>query len=211
MNDSPLGHTCEGHAPARHTTSVADEIVLGEVDCKPYSATYNTKNMCNTIDFILGQDPTVPGMESCVCADGSDDYKTSGCCLASGTLNFMDLTAEGCLYPVAGEVGKNYAGKDAGATSAKPTIDVGKAVEAWTTQENSAKNAQFMCPAEGILLDEHKYFGRYEMLSGSSTHNTYIHTGNPRIRQGDASHASAAVHTSVVNGADTNYFPGTGK
>lgn len=208
--DSPLGHTCDGNAPARHTTSVADEIVLGEVDCKPYSATYNTKNMCTKIDFILGQDPTTPGMESCVCADGSDDYKTSGCCLASGALNFMDLTAEGCLYPVAGEIGKNYAGKDAGATNVKPTIDVGKAVEAWMSNESSAKNAQFMCPAEGILLDEHKYFGRYEMLAGSSTHDTYIHTGNPRIRQDDASHGSATVYTSDVNGATTNYFPGTG-
>lgn len=208
--DSPLGHTCDGHAPARHTTSVTDEIVLGEVDCKPYSSTYNTKNMCTTIDFILSQDPTVAGMESCVCADGSDDYKTSGCCLASGTLNFMDLTAEGCLYPVAGEIGKNYAGKDTAAASGKPTIDVGKAVEAWSSHEASAKNAQFMCPAEGILLDEHKYFGRYEMLAGSSTHNTYIHTGNPRIRQGDASQAGATVHSSTVNGATTSYFPGTG-
>lgn len=210
LNDSPLGHTCEGHAPARHTTSVTDEIVLGEIDCKPYSATYYTKEMCTTIDFILGQNPSAAGMEACTCADGSDDYKTSGCCLASGSYNGMDLTADGCLYPVAGEAGTNYAGKDAAASSGKPTIDVGKAIQAWSSNEPSAKDTQFMCPAEGVLLDEHKYFGRFEKLSGSSSYNTYIHTGNPRIRQGDASHPQAAVYTSTVNGAKTEYFPGTG-
>ena len=207
--DSPLGHTCEGNAAARHTTGTVNEIVLGEIDCKPYSATYFTKRMCNRIDFILEQDPNASDMEPCTCADGSNDYNDNGCCLASGKFKSRDLTADGCLYPVAGEAGTNYAGKD-GSNSGKPSIDVGKAIQSWSSKESSAKNVQFMCPAEGFQIDEHAYFGRYEELAGSSSHNTYIHTGNPRIRQNDASNTNAKIHSSSVDGGTTEYVAGTG-
>lgn len=201
---------CSGHAPARHSTSVTDEIVLGEIDCKPYSSTYYTKKMCNKIDFILQNDPSAANTEACECANESDDWKTSGCCLASGMLEGQDLTGEGCLYPVSGEAGTNYAGKDDNASSGTPSIDVGKAIEAWSTNEDSAKNAQFMCPAPGVLIDEHKRFGRYEQLAGSASHDVYIHTGNPRIRQDDASNANAKTTSSAINGAGTQYFGATG-
>lgn len=212
LTDSPLGHMCSGHAKARHSTSVTDEIVLGEIDCKPYSSTYYTKKMCNKIEFILDSDPNKADTESCSCANESEDWKTSGCCLASGKLEGQDLTAEGCLFPVAGEAGTNYAGKDTGASSsAKPSIDVGKAIKAWSSNKDSAKNAQFMCPAQGVLLDEHKIFGRFEELAGSSSHDTYIHTGNARIRQYDSTHTNATTYSSPVNGAGTEYFGPTGQ
>jgi hypothetical protein len=210
MYDSPLGHTCSGNAPARHKTTETDEIVLGDIDCKPYSTTYYTKKMCKEIDLALDQNKE--GYEACKCADGSDDYKNNGCCLASGTYNTLDLTAEGCLYPVAGEAGTNYVGKDADAEDdGKPSVDIGKAVKAWSDHKESSKDAQFMCPAPGILISEHKSFARYEKLSGSSTHEVYVHTGNPRIRQDDVSQSGAKIYSSKVDGAPTEYFPGTGK
>ena len=203
---------CSGNAPARHKTVITNEIVLGEIDCKPYSATYYTKKLCGEIDFALDQDPTAAGFEQCTCANGSDDWKTSGCCLASGKYDFKDLTAEGCLYQVAGEAGTNYAGKDSDASNDdKPTVDVGRAIQSWTGEEDSATNIQFMCPATGAMIDEHKSFARLEQLAGKSSHETYIHTGNPRIRQGDALHSDAAIYSSKVNGATTGYFPGTGE
>lgn len=211
MEASPLGHTCSGNAASRHTLSVTDEITLGEIDCQPYSSTYFTKYMCNAIDLALSQNSADTRYEQCKCADGSDDYKTSGCCLSSGKFNNIDLVAEGCLYPVAGEAGTNYVGKAAGvAAGGKPTVDVGKAIKAWSTNEVSAKHTQFMCPAEGAFAEEHGFFARLEEIAGGSSHETYIHTGNARIRQGDSSHASAKVFSSKVNGATTEYFPATG-
>ncbi len=166
--------------------------------------------MCNRIDSILENNPGKANTEKCECANKSDDWKTSGCCLASGKLEGEDLTGEGCLYPVSGEAGTNYAGKDDAASSGKPSIDVGKAIKAWTSNKDSAKSAQFMCPAQGTLIDEHQLFGRYEQLEGSTSHNVYIHTGNPRIRQDDASHSKAKIASSKVNGAGTEYFGATG-
>lgn len=210
LTDSPLGHMCSGHAAARHSTSVTDEIVLGEINCKPYSSTYYTKKLCNKIDFILDADPNKDDTEACQCANESDDWKTSGCCLASGKLEGQDLTAEGCLFPVAGEAGTNYAGKDTGSSSGKPSIDVGKAVKAWSSNEDSAKNAQFMCPAPGFRIPEHVNFGRFEEIAGSSSHQIYTHTGNSRIRQDDSSHSNATTFSHTVNGVGTEYFGATG-
>ncbi len=166
--------------------------------------------MCERVDFILDADPTTADTEKCECANESDDWKTSGCCLASGKLEGQDLTAEGCLFPVLGEAGTNYAGKDTSVSTGKPSIDVGKAIEAWSSNEDSAKNTQFMCPAPGVLIDEHKHFGRFEELLGKSSHKTYIHTGNARIRQGDSNHTNAATYSSTVNGVGTEYFGATG-
>lgn len=211
LEDSPLGHVCTGNAPARHSTKVTDEIMLGEVDCKPYSATYYTKKLCKDIDFALDQNSNAKGYQKCECANGKNDYKDKGCCLASGMYDNNDLTAEGCLYPVAGEAGSNYVGKDSEASGdGKPTVDVGKAVESWSTREDSAKNTQFMCPAKGVMIPEHSSFARYEGIDGNSIHDAYVHTGNARIRQDDASHSAATVHSAKINGGSTEYFKGTG-
>lgn len=67
-----------------------------------------------------------------------------------------------------------------------------------------------MCPQEGVLIDEHKYFGRYETYAGASSHDIYVHTGNKRMRQGDISHVDAVKYTSNVDGATTELFPATG-
>ena len=167
--------------------------------------------MCKDIDFALDQNSNAQGYEKCQCANGKEDYKDKGCCLASGMYDHTDLTAEGCLYPVAGEAGTNYVGKDSDASDdGKPTVDVGKAVESWSTKEDSAKDTQFMCPAKGVMIPEHKLFARYEGLNGNSTHDAYVHTGNARIRQDDASHSNAIIHSATINGGSTEYFPGTG-
>ena len=167
--------------------------------------------MCNEIDFVLTSDPSASGYDSCTCADGSEDWKTSGCCIASGEYNGIDLTASGCLYPVNGVVGPNYLGKDSSSSSGKPTVDVGKAVESWASQEKSSKRSQFMCPADGILLPEHKVIGQYEEYDGNTKHAAFHHTGSERMRQGDSTSPNATVHTTTVSGASTKVFPGTGK
>lgn len=214
LSASPLGFMCDGFAPERHDATTIDAILLGGIDCKPYSATYATMDTCNAVDSILVSDPSAAGFEACVCANGSQDYKTSGCCLASGKSAGLDLTANGCLYPVEGVTGPNYVGKYTGTSSAKPKVDLGEAVEALIEREHeeskNKKHAQFMCPAEGLKLAEHAFFGRYEAFGGSDSHVTYHYTGNPRMRQTDASDEDVTPFSAGVSASSTQHFPGTG-
>lgn len=175
--------------------------------------------MCNEIDTILQGDPSNADNEQCMCANSSDDYKTSGCCLASGKYMDADLTAEGCLYPVEGVLGNNYAGRYT-ATGVKPTIDVGKSTEALVARESSKvasrKTTQFMCPKETtpgdalLALEELRHFGYFEGYDGSDSHITYHHTGNPRMRQTDASASDVEAKSVIVKASSSQYFKPTG-
>lgn len=208
---------CEGFADERHTQTSVDGVTLGGIDCKPYSATYSTMKMCNQIDTALAVSSD-PSMEQCACANGSDDYKTTGCCLASGKFNGLDLTAHGCLYPVDGVLGTNYVGKYTGTSSGKPTVDLGEASQAFVGLESSKtqtkKHTQFMCPdkasGDTLTIPEHKHFGRFEAFEGSSSHVTYLATGNHRMRQTDSAENDDA-HTEIVSASSTKYFPATGE
>jgi hypothetical protein len=170
--------------------------------------------MCNEIDTILLGDPSNTNNEQCMCADSSDDYKTSGCCLAAGKYMGEDLTADGCLYPVEGILGNNYAGRYT-ATGVKPTIDLGKSSEALVARETSKvasrKITQFVCPKEttDTILDV-DHFGYYEGYDGSDSHITYHHTGNPRMRQTDALASDVVANSVNVKASSTQYFKPTG-
>jgi hypothetical protein len=201
---SPLESMCSGFAPERHSLSATDEVVLGDIDCKPYSSTFSTVKMCSDIESRLNQIPNDPDYAACVCADGSEDWKTSGCCLASGIFNTIDLTATGCLYPVTGVLDPNYAGKASGSSSDIPTIDLGKAVEDWKDNEESKKSSRFMCPASGIAKPEHAFFGYYEKYEGKANHTTYYFSGDMRMKQGDVNNGTAYVST--VTGYDPQHF-----
>ena len=174
--------------------------------------------MCQAIDDALLLDPSAP-METCVCADGSDDYKTTGCCLASGNFNGLDLTAHGCLYPVEGVLGSNYVGKYSASSSAKPTVDIGKASEALIGKESSQtaskKTVQFMCPdkatGESLTIPEHKFFGRIESFEGSDSHVTFHSTGNDRMRQNDGDQTDKVSYSQKVDAFSTRYFPAKGE
>jgi hypothetical protein len=210
---------CGGFAPERHELITTDDILLGGIDCKPYSATYSTMNMCKEIDDTLLVAPD-PSMVQCACADGGDDYKTTGCCLASGMYKGLDLTAHGCLYPVEGVLGSNYVGKyTATPDGTNPTVDIGEASEALFGRESgktaSKKNVQFMCPdkatGDKLSIPEHKFFGRYESFEGSDNHVTFHSTGNARMRQTDAVQSDKKSYSQKVNASSTQYFPATGE
>lgn len=209
---------CQGYAPERYELSNVDDILLGGIDCKPYSSTYSTTKMCKAIDDALLIAPDA-SMEQCTCADGSEDYKTAGCCLASGRFNGLDLTAHGCLYPVEGVLGSNYVGKYTATSSGKPTVDLGESSEALVGRESgkatSKKNVQFMCPGkstgDSLNIPEHKLFGRYESFEGSDSHVTFHMTGNSRMRQTDAADSNKVSHSEAVNAFSTRHFPATGE
>lgn len=211
---------CEGFAPERHESVNIDDILLGGIDCKPYTATYATMKMCEDIDSILQMDPANENYEKCVCAESSDDYMNGGCCLAAGKYNGLDLTADGCLYPVDGILGPNYAGRYT-ATGAKPTYDLGESAEAATTRETKkssmTKITQFVCPSQTgpgdntLFLPELKNFGHYERHDGKDKHTTYYFTGNPRMRQTDSLQDDAQPFLSNVRGTSSQYFSPTGE
>mmetsp|Transcript_10984 Transcript_10984/g.20517 ORF Transcript_10984/g.20517 Transcript_10984/m.20517 type:complete len:963 (+) Transcript_10984:178-3066(+) len=216
---SPVDLICDGFAPERYESNRIDDILLGGIDCKPYSTTYATMKMCKDIDSFLEINPSDDRNERCVCADGSDDYKTSGCCLAAGKYDGKDLTSSGCLYPVDGILGRNYAGRYT-ATGAKPTVDLGESTEALVSRESekqsTAKITQFICPSktgpgdDTLFLPELKAFGHYESYEGSDKHNTYQYTGNPRMRQTDHALDDAKPFSSKVSGTSAQYFRPTG-
>lgn len=208
LSYSPLESMCSGFAPERYSLSNTDEIVLGEIDCKPYSSTFSTVKMCTDIDSILDLDPNEPGYAACVCADGSEDWKTSGCCLASGTFNGIDLTATGCLYPVSGVLDSNYAGMASDSSSDMPKIDLGKAVQNWKDNEESSKSSRFMCPAEGLSKPEYEFFGYYEKFDGKVNHTTFYFSGDKRMKQEDVKNGIAYVST--VTGYDPQHFKPVG-
>jgi len=207
---SLFGFSCKGSANDATAGETDARVKLGGIDCLPYSSTFATVSVCSTIDTILLVDPTKSGYKSCSCVDGSQDWKTVGCCLAAGQYNGLDLTASGCLYPVAGAVDNNYASYSS--NNGKPNIDVGSSILAWTKSEPSQTRKQFMCPADGVMLSEHKSsFGRYEAFDGVLQSTTFYSTSFPRIRQGDSVSLNATAKVTKVSGSGgRNYVSPTG-
>lgn len=199
---SPLGHVCDGKTAERHTTNVMDEIFLGGIDCAPYSFTYATKMMCTNISQTLDAAPNTPGYERCVCADGSDDWRTKGCCLSGGKLD-TDLTGWGCLHSVPGKIGPNYLGK---------TGDVGRAVETWISRApaDEPKFSKFMCPAVGFRTAEQRELNYYEQFESKTQFTTYYDTGRERIQQRDAESSSSVPYVSNVTGNGPDLTGGLG-
>eukprot|EP00574_Skeletonema_japonicum_P004359 CAMPEP_0201714314 /NCGR_PEP_ID=MMETSP0593-20130828/849_1 /ASSEMBLY_ACC=CAM_ASM_000672 /TAXON_ID=267983 /ORGANISM="Skeletonema japonicum, Strain CCMP2506" /LENGTH=947 /DNA_ID=CAMNT_0048203583 /DNA_START=104 /DNA_END=2947 /DNA_ORIENTATION=+ len=194
---------CSGHAPERHELSDVDKIKLGGIDCTPYTSTYETTAKCAVINTVLSQDPNAVGYDACVCANGSDEWSSQGCCLAGGSNIGESLRGEGCLFEVAGIEDPNYAGMD---TTIANAIDLGSALEAWIEKEASNVSSEFMCPAAGTGLDEHDIFGAYESHDGSTSHVTYYHTGNDRIRQADVTDDASTAFSTPVSGGSGKFF-----
>jgi len=192
---------CSGYAPARHEFSEVDKIKLGGIDCKPFTATFETVAKCTAINAALTLNPNAPGYEACGCANGSNEWSTHGCCLSSGMDNGEDLAGSGCLYQVAGIVDPNYAGMDITTANA---VDLGSAIESWIDNQESKVSSTFMCPAPGNGILEHSLFGNVESHEGSDSHVTYYHTGNDRMRQDDVT--SGDVYLSMVSGSSGKYF-----
>ncbi|KAL7496093.1 hypothetical protein ACHAWT_004369 [Skeletonema menzelii] len=197
------GGDCSGHAPERHELSDVDKIKLGGIDCMPYTSTYETVAKCAAINTVLSQDSNAAGYEPCVCANASDEWSSQGCCLAGGINNGESLRGEGCLYEVAGIEDPNYAGMD---TSIANAIDLGSALQAWIDKEAATVSSEFMCPAAEAGLDEHDNFGAYESFEGSTSHVTYYHTGNDRIRQADVTDSASTVVSTPVSGGSGKFF-----
>ncbi len=194
---------CEGYAPGRHETSDIDKVKLGGIKCKPYTSAFEVVAKCTATNAALQLNPNVPGYEACICANGSNEWSSKGCCLAAGKYNGSNLEGEGCLFEVAGIVGPNYSGMDA---SVANTVDLGKALRSWIEREESNSVSEFMCPAVGTSLDEHKKFGYYETYDGSKEHITYYNTGNDRMRQDDIVNPSSKEYVSAVTGGSGKYF-----
>jgi len=194
---------CSGFAPTRNEFSDVNKIKLGGIDCKPYTATFDTIAKCSAINAALTLDPTSDSQESCSCANGSNEWSTHGCCLASGVSNGENLAGSGCLYEVAGVVDPNYAGMD---TTTANAVDLGAAVKAWIDKQESKVSSTFMCPAAGEGIAEHALFGHLESFDDRDSHVTYYHTGNDRMRQDDVSNASSTPYLSMVSGSSGKYF-----
>ena len=194
---------CAGYAPGRHETSDVDKTKLGGIECKPYTSAFEAVSKCKATNAALQLNPNASGYEACVCANGSDEWSSKGCCLAAGKHNGSNLRGEGCLFEVAGVVDPNYAGID---TSAANTIDLGTALRSWIEREESKSSSEFMCPALGTLLDEHKKVGYYESYDGSKGHVTYYHTGYDRMRQDDVVNPASKEYVTAVTGGSGKYF-----
>jgi hypothetical protein len=194
---------CSGFAPGRHELSEPDQIKLGGIACKPYTATYETVAKCTAINTALADDPNVNGYEACTCANGSNEWSTQGCCLAAGMHDGEWLGGFGCLFEVAGVVDPNYTGMDSIIANA---VDLGAALQYWMDNEESKTSSTFMCPAEGAGIAEHSKFGHYELFDGESAHVSYYHTGNDRMRQDDVSNTGSTAYLSRVSGSSGKYF-----
>lgn len=194
---------CSGYAPQRHEFSDTDKIKLGGIDCKPYTATFNTVAKCTAVNAALTLDPNAAGFEACGCANGSNEWSTHGCCLSSGMHDGEDLAGSGCLYEVAGVVDPNYSGMD---TTTANAVDLGTAIQSWIDRQESKVSSTFMCPAEGTNIAEHSLFGQLESFDGSDSHVTYYHTGNDRMRQDDVSSEASTAYLSKVSGSSGKYF-----
>ncbi|KAL9180056.1 hypothetical protein ACHAXT_008026 [Thalassiosira profunda] len=197
------GGDCSGAAPGRDETSDVDKIKLGGIECLPYTSTFETKAKCTAIDAALQADPNAPGYEACACANDSDEWSSQGCCLAGGMHGGDDLMGEGCLFEVAGVVDPNYAGMDSSVANA---VDLGAALQSWIDREAPSSSSEFMCPAEGVQIDEHAKFAYYETFDGDDDHVTYYHTGNDRIRQGDVADDASLEYKTAVTGTSGRYF-----
>ena len=201
------GSDCSGQADKRHETSGADKVKLGGIECKPYTSAFETVAKCTAISNALQLDANAPGYEACVCANGSDEWSSQGCCLAGGSHDGDSLRGEGCLFEVAGVVDPNYAGMD---TSVANAVDLGTALQSWIDKEATSSSSAFMCPAPGLMIDEHFLFGHYESFDGSVEHVTYYHTGNERMRQDDVANSASTEYTTPVTGGSGKYFPPKG-
>lgn len=201
------GSGCSGHAPERHETSNVEKVKLGGIDCKPYTSTFETVAKCKAVNAALVLYPTDSDFEACVCANGSNEWSTQGCCLAAGKLDGNDLMGEGCLFEVAGIVDPNYAGMD---TSIPNTVDLGSALQNWISREASNPSTEFLCPAEGTSIAEHGMFGYYEAFDGNTEHVSYYHTGNARIQQDDVNDPTSLEYIAPVTGSSGKYFPPKG-
>mmetsp|Transcript_51125 Transcript_51125/g.61534 ORF Transcript_51125/g.61534 Transcript_51125/m.61534 type:complete len:962 (+) Transcript_51125:125-3010(+) len=224
---SPFGWMCDGNAPERHNLDTIDDIVLGGIDCKPFSATFVTEMYCSEIANELTLDPNAIGYEACVCADGTSDWSDGGCCLAGGKYDGMDLMGTGCLYPIDGIVGPNFVGKDEAPEMGVPKVDIGNAMKAIIDRELEGSSGKFMCPAPGawFLAFEQMNFGFTEKIEGETVFSTYYDTGNPRVLPTDA--LTGTLYNSTINGGDgtmgkalgwtdlnrptVNFSPGSGK
>lgn len=91
-------------------------------------------------------------------------------------------------------------------TSVANAVDLGAALQSWIDREASRPSSEFMCPAEGVEIDEHAKFGYYESFDGSAEHVTYYHTGNDRMRQGDVADSASTEYTASVTGTSGKYF-----
>ena len=193
------GTDCSGQALGRYETSDVAKIKLGSIECKPYTSTFDTVAKCIAINATLQQN--IPGYEACVCANGSDEWSSQGCCLAGGKYNGSDITGDGCLFELSGVVDPNYAGMD---TSIANAVDLGMALQNWIDMEVSRPSSEFMCPASGAQIDEHGKFGYYESFDGSPEHATYYHTGDDRMRQDDV--VNGVKYSNAVAGGSGRYF-----
>lgn len=201
------GSDCSGYAPERHETSNVDKVKLGGIDCKPYTPTFETVAKCQAANTALLLNPGDSDFEACVCANGSNEWSTQGCCLAAGKHDGNDLMGAGCLFEVAGIVDPNYTGMD---TSIPNTVDLGTALQSWMRREASNPASEFLCPAEGTSIAEHELFGHYEAFDGNTEHVSYFHTGNPRIRQDDVNNPASLEYIAPVTGSSGKYFPPKG-
>lgn len=197
------GNDCSGQAPERHETSDADKIKLGGIECKPYTSTYETVAKCTAASNALQADQNDPNHEACVCANGSDEWASQGCCLAAGKHDGDDLRGHGCLFEVAGVVDPNYAGMD---TTVANAVDLGTALQSWIQKESPSQSSEFMCPAPGTEIDEHVKFAYYESFDGSTEQVTYYHTGNDRMRQDDVANSASTEYVTPVTGSSGKYF-----
>lgn len=194
---------CSGYAPGRHETSDVEKVKLGGIECKPYTPAYEAIAKCKAASAALQLNPSSAGMEACICANGSDEWNSKGCCLAAGMYNGSDLRGEGCLFEVAGVVDPNYAGID---TTVANAVDLGTAIRSWIAKEETNSVALFMCPALGTSLDEHKKFGHYESYGGSKEHATYYNAGYARMRQDDVINPSSKAYVTAITGGPGKYF-----
>lgn len=201
------GSDCSGHAPDRLETSVVDKVKLGGIECKPYTSTFATVAKCKAANAALQLNPNDSQYEACVCANGSNEWSSQGCCLAAGKHDGNYLMGEGCLFQVAGIVDPNYAGMD---TSIPNAIDLGTAVQNWIDREVSNRASEFLCPAEGTSIAEHGKFGYYEVFNGNTEHVSYFHSGRARIRQDDAKNPASLEFIAPVSGSSGKYFPPKG-
>jgi len=197
---------CEGTAKTRSETSIPDQIALGGIDCKPFSATYATKMYCQMISETLRAQPNAPGFAECQCA-GPYTWSESGCCLAGGMLQGSDMTGFGCLSPIPGAVDSNLLGKD----KSDPTkLDIGQAIKEYINLKDLKSQSIFMCPVAGVKQVEQQKFDYYEEFNGERESVIFYDTGLPRIQIGDESNESAIPYSSQVTGGSGHYMPPTG-
>jgi hypothetical protein len=113
----------------------------------------------------------------CKCADGSDDHKTTGCCLSSGGAEGTDFTGFGCLYGLPGWFETNIANDNMDATMQRSKVIEG--LKDATKQE--------YCPT--LSLDDAFNLGEFVEYQGaasfdiSSTYSETVQGGNGKFME----------------------------